>query len=124
MSRIIHFELPSTDLAASRGFYETVFGWKFMKWEGPTEYWLVTTGEPGTPGIDGGLGGAANEFNATVNTVDVVDLDETIKQVEAHGGKVIVPKDEIPGMGWLAYVKEPGGAVIGLFQGNGEPPSI
>ena len=116
MSRVIHFELPSTDLATSRKFYENVFGWKFTRWEGPTEYWLVSTGTPETPGIDGALGGAANEFKGTVNTVEVEDLDEAIKKAEANGGQVIMPKDEIPGVGWLAYIREPGGAFLGMIQ--------
>jgi uncharacterized protein len=116
MARVVHVEVPTTDLAASRKFYENVLGWKLTKWEGPIEYWLVSTGDPAAPGIDGALGGAANEFKATVNTVDVDDLDEVIKKVEANGGQVIMPKDEIPGVGWLAYVKEPGGAVLGLMQ--------
>ena len=116
MARVVHFELPSSDLAASRKFYENVLGWKLNKWDGPMEYWLISTGDKAVPGIDGALGGAANEFNATVNTVDVEDLDETIRKVEANGGQVIMPRDEIPGVGWLAYIKEPGGAVLGLMQ--------
>ena len=115
-SRIVHFELPSTDLAASRKFYENVFGWKFTQYEGPVEYWLATTGEPGEPGIDGALGGAANELKGTVNTVGVDNLDEALAQAQANGAEVVMPKDEVPGMGWLAYVREPGGAVIGMFQ--------
>ena len=116
MSRVVHFEIPSADLAASRKFYENVLGWELTKWEGPMDYWLVSTGEPDTPGINGGLGGAANEFHATVNTVDVDNLDEVIEKVIANGGQVVMPKDEIPGVGWLAYIKEPGGAVLGLMQ--------
>ena len=116
MGRVVHFEIPSADLAASRKFYENVLGWELTKWDGPMDYWLVSTGDLSTPGINGGLGGAANEFHATVNTVDVDDLDEVIKKVEANGGQVVMPKDEIPGVGWLAYIKEPGGAVLGLMQ--------
>ena len=116
MARVMHFEVPSSDLAASRKFYENVLGWKLNKWEGPMEYWLISTGDKAVPGIDGALGGAANEFHGTVNTVDVEDLDETIRKVEANGGQVIMPRDEIPGVGWLAYIKEPGGAVLGLMQ--------
>ena len=116
MARVVHFEVPTTDAAASRKFYENVLGWKLNKWEGPMEYYLITTGEPGTPGIDGGLGGAANEFNATINTVDVADLDQTLELALANGGQIIMPKDEIPGVGWLAYIREPGGAVLGLMQ--------
>jgi predicted enzyme related to lactoylglutathione lyase len=116
MSRVIHFELPSNDLAASRKFYENVFGWKLTKYGGPVEYWLITTGEPGTPGIDGAVGGAANGMNGTVNTVDVEDIDESIRKAEANGAQVIMPKNEIPGVGWLTYIREPGGAVLGMIQ--------
>ncbi len=116
MARVVHFEVPSSDLAASRKFYENVLGWKLNRWEGPMEYWLISTGDKAVPGIDGALGGAANELHGTVNTVDVEDLDETLRKVEANGGQVIMPRDEIPGVGWLAYIQEPGGAVLGLMQ--------
>lgn len=116
MSRVVHFEVPTSDSAASRKFYENVFGWKFTKYEGPMEYWLIKTGEPGTIGIDGGLGGAANDIKSTVNTVGVEDIDATLRMAEANGGKVIMPKDEIPTVGYLAYVQEPGGTVFGVIQ--------
>ena len=116
MPRITHFELPSTDLEASRKFYENVLGWRIMKWDGPVEYWMVETGQAGTPGINGGLGGAANELHGTVNTAEVEDLEVTLRLVEANGGSIVMPKDMIPGVGWLAYVREPGGAFLGLIQ--------
>jgi uncharacterized protein len=116
MSRIVHFEIPSNDLAVSRKFYENVLGWKFFKWEGPSEYWLISTGEPNTPGIDGGLGGAANEMKGTVNTAEVENLDESLAKVKENGGEIIMPREEIPGVGWLAYIREPGGGVLGLIQ--------
>jgi predicted enzyme related to lactoylglutathione lyase len=55
-------------------------------------------------------------MKATVNTVDVDNVDEALRKVQANGGQVIMPKEEIPGVGWLAYVREPGGAVIGMMQ--------
>ena len=116
MATIVHFEMPSTDPAASRTFYENVFAWRLSRWEGPMEYWLISTTEPGAPGVNGALGGAANEFKATVNTIGVENLDETLAKVLANGGQIIMPKDEIPGVGWLAYVREPGGAVMGVIQ--------
>lgn len=32
-----------------RPLYESVFGWKIQKWDGPVEYWMVTTGNEGEP---------------------------------------------------------------------------
>ena len=114
-SRVVHFELPSSDFASSRKFYENVFGWTFTQF-GDMEYWLAKTGEPGVPGIDGALGGPANDVHGTVNTVGVDDLDEVLKMVVVNGGQIFSPRDEIPGVGWVAYVREPGGALLGIFQ--------
>lgn len=36
-------------------FYKDIFGWKFEKWNGPMEYWILTTGDEKEPGINGGL---------------------------------------------------------------------
>jgi len=116
MSRVIHFEVPTTDSAASVKFYENVLGWKITPWQGPSEYFLVETGAASEPGINGGLGGAANEFKGTVNTVGVDDIDAVLKKVLEYGGQIVMPKDEIPGVGFLAYVREPGGAVMGIIQ--------
>ena len=45
MSRVIWFEIPADDPGRAAKFYEDVFGWKVEKWDGPFDYWLVTTGE-------------------------------------------------------------------------------
>lgn len=116
MSRIIHFEIPTNDPAASIKFYETVLGWKFEKYPGPMDYWLISTGDRNLPGIDGGLSGAADDFKTTVNTAEVDNLDETFKLIQANGGQVITAKNLIPGVGWIAYIRDPGGTVLGLLE--------
>lgn len=55
MHRPIHFELQVVDPGRSTPFFETVFGWKFSRWEGPQEYRIISTGAKETPGIDGGF---------------------------------------------------------------------
>jgi catechol 2,3-dioxygenase-like lactoylglutathione lyase family enzyme len=55
MPRVVHFEIYADDPEAVCPFYEDVFGWQIKKWNGPQEYWLVTTGGEGEPGINGGM---------------------------------------------------------------------
>jgi len=55
MSRVVHFEIPADNPERSIKFFESVFGWKIEKWDGPIEYWVVMTGDEEEPGIDGGL---------------------------------------------------------------------
>ena len=123
MPRPIHFEIHASDPAATQTFYRTLFGWEFQSWEGPMEYWLVTTGAESRPGINGGLlrrrGPAPADgqaVNAFVCTLDVPDLDATLAALPAAGGTLAVPKMSIPGVGWLAYVKDPDGNLLGVNQ--------
>jgi predicted enzyme related to lactoylglutathione lyase len=121
MSRVVHFEIHSADPDAAAKFYSSIFGWKIFKWDGPVEYWLVQTGDG--PGIDGGIvrrqgdapaTGAA--VNAYVCTIGVESLDETLDSIIAKGGDIAVPKNEIPGIGTLAYFKDLDGNIFGALQ--------
>jgi hypothetical protein len=118
MPRVIHFEIPADQPDRAVRFYEEVFGWKFDKWQGPQEYWLVTTGADGQPGINGGLVRRREAGSSTVNTVDVPSVDEYVRKVWTEGGAVVVPKMAIPGVGWLAYVKDPEGNVLGMMESD------
>ena len=116
MSRVVHFEIPADDPKRAIQFYENVFNWKIEKWEGPIEYWLITTGPEDQPGIDGGLGRREDPAIGIENTIDVKDLDASVAEVEKHGGQVTRPKMAVPGVGWMAYIKDTEGNVFGLMQ--------
>ena len=125
MPRVIHFEIHAAEPERALAFYEKVFGWGFTKWEGPMPYWLVKTGEEGERGIDGGLmvrqGPPPEEgqpVNAYVCTLDVPDLDAYLKRALDAGGTLAVPKMPIPTVGWLAYVKDTEGNIVGLMQAD------
>ncbi len=109
MPRVVHFDFVAEDIEKVIEFYKTVFGWKFEKWDGPMEHWLITTGDEKEPGINGGLTRRTDPSASTLNTIDVKDIDETIKAIEANGGEIIRPKTQLPGFGWLAFIKDPDG---------------
>ncbi len=44
MQRPVHFDMSAEDPTRAAQFYGDVFGWKFQKWEGPVDYWMITTG--------------------------------------------------------------------------------
>jgi hypothetical protein len=117
MNRVVHFEIHVPDPPAAIAFYEEAFGWQFKKWEGPEPYWLVTTGAEG-PGIDGGLMQSRDGQPRTVNTIEVDDVDAYMKKVKDAGGEIVVDKMPIPGVGWLAYGTDPGGAIFGFMQSD------
>jgi predicted enzyme related to lactoylglutathione lyase len=116
MPRPTHFEIPVDNPERAIGFYSNVFGWKFAKWEGPSPYWLITTGPKEEPGIDGGMLPRRDPAQPCVNTITVANVDETLKTVEGNGGKVVLPKMAVPGVGWLAYCKDTDGNMFGVMQ--------
>ena len=123
MARVGHFEIHADDPQRAINFYQNVFGWQFNKWDGPQEYWLIKTGESDQPGIDGGLlkrmgppPTDAQAVNAYVCTVLSSGLDADVTQSLSNGGSIAVPKMAIPGMGWLAYVKDTEGNIFGVMQ--------
>jgi len=42
MARLVHFEMNVKDVHKAISFYEDVFEWRFQKWDGPMDYWLVS----------------------------------------------------------------------------------
>ena len=118
MNRITHFELASDNLEETAAFYRTVFGWQIQKWEGPVDYWLVSSGDASTPGINGGLMQTDGVFKGTINTVEVDDIDSIIAKVIANGGQIVLEKDVIPGVGYQAYIKDNSGIIVGLHQAD------
>src|SRR5262245_8520657 len=113
MPRVIHFEIPADNPERAIKFYQSTFGWKFDKFPGPQDYWLVKTGEG--VGIDGGLMPRMPEM-VTTNTVDVSNLDQAIASVEKNGGKLVVPRMTIRTVGYLAYCTDTEGNVFGMIQ--------
>jgi predicted enzyme related to lactoylglutathione lyase len=118
MPRVIHFELPADNPERAADFYRTVFGWQIQKWEGPQDYWLVSTGPQDQPGINGGLLHRPHPGAVTCNTIDVTSVDEAVASITKHGGKNVVPKMAIPGVGHLAYCTDTEGNVFGVMQAD------
>lgn len=122
MGRVVHFEIHAGDPAKAIEFYSALFGWKFENW-GNMEYWQIETGNAKEPGINGGLlprrvaapqpGQAVNAF---VCTVQVDSLDAAFTKALALGATVAMAKSPIPGIGWLAYIKDLDGNLVGMLQ--------
>ena len=116
MPRVVHFEINVDDPERAVKFYTDAFGWEIKKWEGPIDYWLVMTGPNDKPGIDGGLMRRQDPTAATVNTIDVPSVDEYSAKITEAGGKLIQPKQAIPGVGYMAYFQDSEGNTFGIFE--------
>lgn len=123
MPRVVHFEIHAEDPERAVTYYKTLFDWQFQRWEGPMDYWLVTTGPDDQPGINGGLMRRQSPIDgqaviAYICTVDVADVDAATNAAVANGGQIALPKMPVPGVGWLVYCKDTEGNIFGMMQAD------
>jgi len=111
---ISHFEWRSRDAARLASFYGEVFGWKFQ--EMMPGYAMASTGneEIGTGIMQLKLDDQTPP--GTTGYLSVDDLSESEAKVIANGGKVMMSKGEVPGMGWFSVCMDPDGNSVGLWQ--------
>jgi uncharacterized protein len=90
VNRIDYVELPAKDIAATKLFYETVFGWKFEDY-GP-DY---------TSFHDGRLGGGFEKRDTAARGLLLViystELAGMQKKIENAGGKIVKATFSFPG---------------------------
>ncbi len=110
-------ELLTTDVAAARGFYGPLLGWKFrdMDSSAPMHYTVVSSGDKDIGGIMA-VPPEAKGMPPTWGTyVTVQDVDAAAAKVAGLGGKVLMPARDIPGVGRFAVIEDPQGARISLI---------
>lgn len=127
MSRVVHFDIEAEDPERAMEFYGDLFDWEFDSWDGPMDYWLITTGPADVPGIDGGLAKREGPSpdpdtpNPTFTcTIDVDDIQTVVEAIPAHGGEVIRDVEPIPGVGWLAYCTDTEGNRFSVMEEDEE----
>ena len=116
---VLHFEIPADDVARAKAFYEKTFGWTIRLFPMPAgdEYFGITTKKKGEPGIDGGLMKRKMPGQPFTNYIAVKSIDAMNQIVQANGGVVVLPKQEIgKGMGWISAFKDTENNLIGLHE--------
>ena len=123
MPTIVHFEIPSYDIERSKKFYNNLFGWKIEKWHGLSEgmeYWLISTvDDKGNTALGRGMMKRQSpQQQGITNYFDVKSVQESSTKVEQLGGKVIMPKSPVPGMGYMAVCKDSENNGFGIFEAD------
>lgn len=115
---LAHFAINADDVEATRAFYESVFGWTFEPW-GPPDFFHIDTGSGPSP--RGALQRrrelvAGERTTGFECTVAVSDVDAVAKAAVAAGGRVVMARSTITGVGDLVFVADPSGNVVGAMR--------
>jgi len=118
--RVRHFAINADDLGASRRFYEAVFAWRFEPW-GPPEFFHIFTSDGDRPGPFGALQArrslvAGQPTNGFECTVAVADADAAAAAAVAAGGRVLMERTTIAGVGDLVFLLDPSGNAVGAMR--------
>jgi hypothetical protein len=107
-------ELTTSDVAGARQFYGKLFGWQFRDMEMANgSYTTCQVGESSVAGMM-----KQPEPDTPVGWgcyVTVRNIDDTVKQVTALGGKVLMPPFEVPTVGRMAVIQDPQGAMLSVI---------
>ena len=113
-----HLEIAASDPNAAAEFYKSVFGWKIEVEESMNYVQFIAE--------EGGIGGAFTEVSennpagTVLAYVTTDDIEASLAKIEANGGKSIMPKTEIPGIGHFAVFADATGGTLALYTGNPE----
>jgi predicted enzyme related to lactoylglutathione lyase len=113
---IVHLEIPAGDSAEVAAFYSGLFGWDTQRDE-QMDYTMFETGS-----VAGGFAPLGEQVKSgdILVYIESEDIEADLKRIEGKGGKTLLPKQEIPNIGWFAFFADPTGNRIGLFKGMGE----
>ena len=113
---IVHVEFHSNAPEKTKSFLKDVFGWKF---DDVPEMNYSMFQPPSAPG--GGLQRAENMPAGVLDYILSEDIENTLRKITSNGGAVVMPKQEIPGMGWFAVFQDPTGITLALYEATAQP---
>jgi uncharacterized protein len=113
MPKVTHFEFEADNCERAAKFFTSVFGWKIKQWPGMDDYWTVDTGKG--KGIGGGLSKKHGTQHVT-NMIEVPSVNNYITKIKKAGGKIIMDKTSIEGVGYFANFKDTEGNIWGIME--------
>ncbi len=108
---MVHFEIPADDPQRAKNFYSKLFGWKIESMQGMDYMMIDTYGAPG-----GGMMKRVHPDQQITDYIGVPSVDEYSAKVEMLGGKIMVPKKAVPGMGYFVICMDTENNVFGIWE--------
>lgn len=128
-----YIDIPADNIERSRKFYSEVFEWTFEKdftkipASPQSEYYHFynpSDAHDRQPESKSKyLGGMARRLYPTqpiIVYIDVPSIDDYLKKITEHGGRVIEEKKAVPGLGFFATCADPENNIFALWEENHE----
>jgi uncharacterized protein len=114
-------ELMTSDASAAQRFYGALLGWTFDTSEmGQGPYHLIRIGDTSIGGIMGPLPDAPPQPPAWGPYITVSDIEQTVAACQTLGGRLCAGPFDVPGVGRMAVLQDPQGAVFNAITYQAE----
>ncbi len=121
--KIAFAELVTPDLAATERFYGTLFGWTFQAVPGSREPFVEASAHGRVVAALLQREKPAGRRPSWLTCLAAADVQSADSLAEQHGGRLLFPPFDVPGLGRAAVLADPQGAVFAVFTATaGEPP--
>jgi predicted enzyme related to lactoylglutathione lyase len=112
---VAHVAINADDVDASLRFYAALFGWEFEAY-GPPGFFRMQAESGPIVALQQrrDLGGV--RMTGLECTVAVDDVDAVAAAVVEHGGRIVMERATIAGVGDLIFFEDPSGTVAGAIQ--------
>ncbi|MFD7443875.1 VOC family protein [Streptomyces sp. NPDC059909] len=120
---LVWVELHVGEPEAAIRFYRGLFGWRSEEMQAPGMTYRVLSIKDGDQ-QEGSFGGVAplqapqQEDARWVPYFAVADADATVTAVQENGGAVLMPAEDVPDVGRIAWLADPGRAVFAVLKPN------
>ena len=108
------------NMERAKKFYSTVFNWGFTDY-GPSDFTQIKVNDGSQEKLIGAF--QDRKYQLTDEkvigfecSITVADIDDTLQLVESSGGVILMPKTEIPHVGWLIKFKDTEGNIVCAIQ--------
>lgn len=120
MNSIIHLEIPAEDIERAKIFYSELFDWDWQYNKEMDYHLFAIKNEEGKILSGGGMIKKETDKQGLTNYIKVEDIDYTSEKIMELGGKILVPKTAIPGMGWMVHFLDTENNLLAVWQNDTE----
>ena len=119
MAHVAHFSINADDLDRAKAFYDAAFGWGFQAY-GPPGFYMIQ-GAGGPAGMFASLqqrreivpGKPMHGLECTLSVEDSLAAEAAVLKA---GGKIVMPRTILAGVGTLFFFEDTEGNIMGAMQ--------
>lgn len=123
-NKLAHFAIYIDDMERAKEFYTDLFGWEYNSY-GAEDFLQIKDGPDAEASLIGAL--QSRKYSPVDEkiigfecSIAVTDIDAIIKKIETNEGKIVMPKTEIPYVGWLVKFLDTEGNIVCAVQYNNQ----